>query len=339
MILRKDVTFPLPGAYTRVSQFINQEIPMRILAAVASMLVLPLAVVRAEPFEPQRVPADAKWVLHVDMDTVRTSSLWKLIEKRIDGNPQLQAQIEEVAQRTGMQFPDDVFDVTLYSHSFEEADTVVLLRATTDQQGVLALLQFSPSYSSTPHGAHTIVSWDDKGKVLYGSYFQDDEIVISQTRENVEAALDLLDGKGDALPATMPSGAATSGVLGYVAGSGLEALKQLKKPESPLIEQIDSAWLSLSEADEDAMVRGSVTAKTPQAALQMHRTVEGLRAMLALFAAGEDADLKTRTAADALSTLKVTAEGSVLKIEWPMSLDLIERLSKLDEQPATQPAK
>ena len=64
----------------------------------------------------------------------------------------------------------------------------MLIGAKTDQDKIMGLLQLNPAYSSSKHGSYDVVSWEDKGKTLFGAFHGADQIVMSQSKDNVEAA-------------------------------------------------------------------------------------------------------------------------------------------------------
>ena len=140
-----------------------------------SMLVMTLiaaATAMADPFDAKTVPADAKWVVHIDVDAIAKSSFWPLIEQRINANPNAQAGIQKAEMITGANLPQDLHSITLYGLGFNEADGVILANANVNQQQLLVMLQGNPSFVSFPHGQHEILSWEDKGKTMHGAFFR-----------------------------------------------------------------------------------------------------------------------------------------------------------------------
>ncbi|HEX2971526.1 MAG TPA: hypothetical protein VHP11_04300 [Tepidisphaeraceae bacterium] len=277
---------------------------------------------QAAAFNPKQVPADAKWVLHVDVDAVKESSAGKLLLKELDKREDFQQGITNFQVWAGVKLPEDLHDVTLYGKAFDGSAVVVLIRGTVDPVKITNLLQMVSGYSSTKHGQHEVYAWQDKGKQLYGSLEGSTLVVTRGSQENMAAALDLLDGKGESMKAdaAIASGA---GVLAYVAADGLSQLKQAK---TPLVSQAEAAWLSLREQAEQLVLNAAVTAKTPQFAEQMRVSLEGIKAMVTLAASNENADLKAKAAATVLQTLTAKSQDKTLNLECRISLDLIRNL-------------
>ena len=84
-----------------------------IAATLFTSMLIPIAG-RADAFDPKQVPAQAKWVLHVDMDAARDTKSFDLIRQNILSSAAAQAKINQIDTITGMRFPEDVRDITLY---------------------------------------------------------------------------------------------------------------------------------------------------------------------------------------------------------------------------------
>ena len=109
--------------------------------------------------------------------------------------PRRKAKLQELEMATGMVFPQDLHSVTVYGLGFEEPDGVIVVKAKANQQQLLGMLQMNASYASFAHGDHEVISWEDKGKLMHGSFFSADTIIMAQSQENVEKAIDALAAK------------------------------------------------------------------------------------------------------------------------------------------------
>ncbi len=295
-----------------------------------SLITAASSVAMADPFDAKIVPADAKWIIHIDVDAVAKSAFWPMVEQRINGNPNTQAGVQKFEMIAGMTLPHDLHSVTLYGLGFNESEGIVVAKANANQQQLLALLQMNPSFNSVTHGEHEIVSWEDKGKTMHGAFFATDRVVISQTQENVEKALDLLDGKGDALKAdsvlAQPAGA------GVLAGIASDAVAELaKKPENknnPVFANITSAWITISEQNQNVTLKGTFGAADPTKAQQLKTSAEGLRALGMMLATNESADPKLKMIAPLLPPLEITSQGSNVMVNWTFPFAQIKTLAE-----------
>jgi hypothetical protein len=295
-------------------------------ALVGSMsLILPAVVASANPFDAMQVPVDSKWLLHVDFDAARGSKTWDLINGKLGQNPEYGQKVEEVAQITGMHFPEDFHDVTVFGKSAAEDSGVVLIHGKIDKDKTMSALESNPSYASEMYGTYQVSNWDDKGVKNFGAFHGNDLVVLGRSAAIVENALDTLDAKSASLKSDSPlAGGTQSKALVYVAAKDVASLKKGNQAQSPLVLPIDSAAISFCEQENNLVIQGNVVAITSEAAVQMQQTVNGLRALMSLKSNADDADANTKSAAAALATLSVTQQDHTLNVQWPVSLDLLK---------------
>ncbi len=304
---------------------------MRWMRPIGLTLVVVLGVttfVRAAALDGKRVPEDAKWLVHVDMDAIRGSKTWKnVVEGLLEKNAGFQTAVQNVQLFTGFRFPQDLHDVTLYGQAFSEEAGVVVIHVTVDSSALLSQLALAPGYECFKHGEHEVHAWQDKGKQLYGSFQSKSVAVIGRSRENVEKAIDVLDGRSAAVKAGAGLAEGAKGaVLAYVGGSGLAELQKLQQAKTPLLNEAELAWVSIGEQEESVVVRAAVGTKTSQTAQQMKALLDGLKAMVSLAAANENADAKTKAAGSALQSLMTTVREKTVSAEWRVSLETVRSL-------------
>jgi len=291
---------------------------------------------KADPFDVKIVPTGAKWVVHIDVDAIAKSSFWPLIEAKINADPNVQGGLQQFEMVSGMVLPQDVHAVTLYGLGFEGPDFVIVVKAHANQQQLLNLLQTSPSFTSVTHGEHEIVSWEDKGKIMYGAFFSTDRAVIAQAQENVEKALDTMDGKGEALKAgsvmAQPTG---TGVLAGVASDAVAELA--KKPENknnPVFVNLTSGWITVAEQTGNITAKGSFGTADAAKAQQLKTAADGLKALGMMLAGNENADPKLKMIAPLLPPLEITSQGTSVMINLTVPFTQLKTL--IDEMQAAK---
>jgi len=309
-------------------------------ALLSSLFLLPLSRAGAQPFDAREVPADAKWVLHLDMDAVQASKVGAMLTAKLDKDPRAQAGLNEVQILSGMKIPQDLHDVTIYGKDFTPEGGVVLIHAVTDQAKVVNALKLNPTYASATYGAYEVHTWTDKGKTMHGSYHGAGLILISQSESNLQTALDVLDHKGDAVAPNSPLVAgANKGDLLYLAGTGLTELKPAKEPKSPVLAQVEGAVIAVREQGPNLLAHGTITASALEAAEQIRASLEGIKAIVTLSASGENADAKAKSTAEALQNFTIKAQDKVLTLDWPLSLEMVRTwVDNMGARPATAPA-
>lgn len=282
------------------------------------------AFLQASPFDFQRVPAAAKWVFHLDMDAARGTRTWEMLSKRLESNPSYHESLSKVETLTGMHFPQDLRDVTLFGASSGE-EAVALIHGTIDKAKTLAALQENPAYGSQAFGEYQVLTWDDKGKTMFGAFHDDSNVIIGRSEETVEGALKTMDHKAPATGAVLAAGAKSQPMV-YFSGKDLIDMKKVGPLQSPMLAEMENAWISISEKADSAVVHANIVSRTPEATEQISTALEGIRAMVNLAANAENAAPNAKNAAIALDSLKATVEDRTMQIDWPVSIDLIGKL-------------
>lgn len=298
---------------------------------------------QADPLDIKTVPADAKWILHVDAEAIQKSAVWPTLQQRIAANPVAQQHIKELRAITGMTFPQDLFSVTIYGGGFNERDGVVVVHGRANQEQVFQLLEMNPYYSAQSYSTHDVLSWADKGKVMYGALFGADRAIISQSQQNVEMALDVLDGKAASLKVDSAfARLADAGVMVGIAGEGLSELARRHKAQSPVVNLIESAWLTLGSDQQHLLLRARVLTLDAQKAEQMRGALEGFKNMgLLLTSSNARQDSRAELLSRLLPSLGITVQGTAVQLDWPVSIDSLKDLATAPAQPklsATSPS-
>ena len=87
------------------------------------------------------VPESAKWVLHVDMDALRTTEVWKLIDSEIAKNGQVDIKLGEIEQFTGISSPRGCTTSSIFGLGFSEENVVIVIGGAMDQGRLIGFLQ------------------------------------------------------------------------------------------------------------------------------------------------------------------------------------------------------
>ncbi len=300
------------------------------IAALSALCVAGLiGTTQAKPFDAKSVNEDAKWVLHVDVDALSKTDTWKLIQPKLMNNPQFadaKAKIERVGQ---VKLPDDLHDVTIFGRSFGEQEAVVVINATVNAERLKTLLSLNETYTTASTGGYTVHTWEDKGRNMHAAFANDGRIVISQSSNAVVGAMDTISGKSNPMknPVLMPK-QADAGVLMYVAGDQIAELAKLRAARSPVVQQLQSAWLTVTETDKALSVTSEIAADAPEVAEKVKQAIDGVKAMVSF--AGQD-DPDAMLVSDAILDLSATVEGKNVNVKWniPTSSvsDLLNRVT------------
>ncbi|MBC7783586.1 MAG: hypothetical protein H7144_07080, partial [Burkholderiales bacterium] len=215
-----------------------------ITAALAGALAIGTAA-HARPFDQKTIAASAKWVLHVDVDAVGQSQVWKMAEPKLQNNPQFVKARKDIERIAQVRLPDDLHDITLYGPSFGEKEAVIVIRSAANDERLKTLISLNETYVSKTVGGQTVHSWEDKGKHLFAGFAADRRVVIGQSQDAVVGALDVLAGKMESIKSeVLVPNPQTAGVLMYIAGDEIARLagsRGVTSPRSAVVQHLDNA--------------------------------------------------------------------------------------------------
>ena len=309
--------------------------PKRLILALAAALTL-TGVAAAAPLDAKTVPADAKWVVHVDVDSLAKSETWKLVEPRLAARPNYGKSKAEIERLFAAQLPRDLHDVTLFGPGAGEADAVVVVRAAVDQQRVKTLLSLNESYTTQTIGGQTVHGWRDAGKggaaaraenkaaskQMYGVLDGKNAMIVGQSAQRVAAAADVLDGRGAAMAnAALVPASDAGGLLVYVAGDQIAELAKAGAARSPVLTKLQTAVLTAGESKDGLVLGGRIIAQNAAVAADIVKAANGFKSMLT-FAEDPDAFLVN----EALSGLTLKQDDKTVTADCTVSFDTLTGL-------------
>jgi hypothetical protein len=90
----------------------------------------------AAPLDPKRVPADAKWVIHLDYEALTDTQLMEIYRSK---RPQRVERARKwLQERYGIDPQQDLKDATLFSDSYRSHSGAIVLRTAYDREKVEA---------------------------------------------------------------------------------------------------------------------------------------------------------------------------------------------------------
>lgn len=294
------------------------------LVTAAVVWIACVAAVRAAPLQPERVPADATWMIHVDVDRLRDSMLWELLQPALGDNAAYRAKVRELEEVSGATYPRDLHSLTLYGCDFTEQGVTLQIHAGADVDRILRLLKRNPRYRSYQVGNRLVFSWEDQGRQLFGCFYQGDRLVMGWSQKALEHALAVIDGREAGLKADSPLAgglppAAGPAPLLSMACLDLASLRQEGLVKSPLLAPVHSAWMRLGDEGGIASVQARAQTDGPDSAEHLRVSVEGLKAIAAL-ADTDGRDPQARVRALLAQGISVTAGGAAVDLSWRANL-------------------
>ena len=167
---------------------------------LGGLCALPL-LANAAPLRRADVTANPAWLVHVDCDGLRASTLGKYFLSELD-KPEAKAKLEGF--QTMFQFDPrtQLHGATLYGNSVAPEEGLLMIYADFDAMHLVTLAESAKDSQSSPHGDNMIYSWIDENKkakdgVKPRTYaaIQGNRVLFGQREECVSRALDVLAGK------------------------------------------------------------------------------------------------------------------------------------------------
>ncbi len=283
--------------------------------------------VQAEPFRMADVAADAKWIAHADVDTLKGTRLGDRVLDKLNEN-EVEVKLEALEAVFNFDPREDLSGLTLYGSAGDSQEAVAVIRGNFDAKRLVTLIRAGDTYKKSTHGAHRIHSWIDEeepDKRKYGSFPDDNTLVISDAKAMVKDALDVLDGTGKSLSPSGELGDAVAGNNGsfFIAAVNMAELPDLA-PDAAMLKKARAFQLSLGEAGSDVEGTLRLTATDEDVAEQVQKVLEGMIAFAHLNQEDQPELLAIAKAAE------ITRDGNVVEVVLRHPAD--EVIAFLEEQ-------
>jgi len=169
---------------------------VKVLSVAVAVLFTLTAWLQAGPLDLRQVPANAQWVAHVDVDTMRGPPVFgqafaAVTERWND----VETRLHCLRDAFGLDLAAGLHSITLYGDQFGKPTGVLIANVDVDRRVLEAEMKEAPGYRADKHGPHTLHSWADEHGPLIGVFYSRTVLVFGRTAADVAAAVDVLDGK------------------------------------------------------------------------------------------------------------------------------------------------
>src|SRR5262245_32572856 len=163
---------------------------------------------RAEPLKLDRIPADAKWIAHLDADAARSSKVIATVMKEC-----LKPLDRDTISESSHTCPwlagrfDKLRDVTLYGSRLGLRHGVAIVRGEWDKKEFLKKLQEKMEVKTATRGGQEVYTWTkykgtDLAHEVALAFPAEGVMVFASGVEELDTALGVLAGKGKNLAGT-----------------------------------------------------------------------------------------------------------------------------------------
>lgn len=249
---------------------------------------------RAGDLIPELVPADARWLAHLDLEALQKSALFQAAREN-DAEFHLDQGLEEFQRELGADPFELVRSVTLFSTRAEPETGVAVLTVGEKAEEVLAKLQQQPGFRTVQANGRELLTWNeshhgDGGEPAY-AYVRRFEgvanrlVYVSNREDDLMAAIDVLESKkpdvtDDSLRRLSASPGPNS--ILFVATSeripGLDGVERM----SAVAALADGLRFDLGETNGQLHAQLVVTAKDAHDARNITSVLQGVSALASL---------------------------------------------------------
>ncbi len=222
------------------------------------------------------IPADAEWVVHLDLAKFKSSHIGNLLIQEEQGG--IKKKAKAFYKQTSIELLKDVNSITIYGLGKKKQQTVMCLKGNFDKKYLLSLLEKVDTHREIAHGKHIIHKWNHSE---YGLFVGEDLIFLAWNEEAIKTALDAVDGRSPNI--------STSSLKSYadqIPGDAFFAalVKDISalagySSKAVILKKAGSGLFTLTEKDEILNLRINATAQTPTDAMNMEQIIRGLMAV------------------------------------------------------------
>lgn len=300
------------------------------------LALLPLAT-QAGPLDRKEVAADAKWVIHVDLEALLKTKVGKEFASRLLSPKLVQGQAA-LKQQLGVDYDwHDIHGLTLYGRDYrapQRAKGVLLIHSALDlKAGLEAAMKKQAAAGQggagpvvpLEVGANALYSLDDKA---YAAISPRQPAVVGQSRTQVEEARAVLQGGRDSLKGADADAllipVAKDGAFIFVAAARGFASEAPLPPQAQVLRKADGLQATLRESGDDLLLNLALLTKDAQVSGQIQQVIQGLKALVAI---GANDRPEVQRLAQAID---VDARGG--RVEVTLRIPLAMAFQKIGEQ-------
>ena len=247
------------------------------------MALLLSTAARAEALKKNIVPADASWVIHLNLEQLLGSRFFTHMMGAKEW-AEVESKNAQFAKKFRINLLKDIKAVTVYGKGHDEESAVACISGRFDMDHLLDLLGMDDEHKEIPYGNFTMHNWDGDA---YGAFAGNDLVLITQTEAGLKHALDVISGKAENITGSAAGSiiarTPTDSLLTAVARNISELLGQEKDEHSAILKKAEAAMLHLTERGDDIFMGAEVSASSAKDADNIEQMLKGLRAMLDLY--------------------------------------------------------
>jgi hypothetical protein len=285
----------------------------------------------------QHFPADAKWVLHLDLKALNQSPMGQFVRQAMD--EEAHRGLASLKAMSGIDLTNDVDSLVVCGKGDAQAGGVMYVYGRFDIQKLTAIAGGAKEFQNKAFGERSLLSWQDKGKRNNLCFIDPTLAVMSQDEQLVQEAVKTIDGQ--------VAGMGKEGPFGHVLTHSKDRFFALQannlsafagaNPQLQLFKQAEAVML---EVGQMAGANGldcalAIKAATPELAQQMNQAAMGLQALFQLQAA------QNPEAAAIAQGVKVGLQDTIVTVNLKLTEDVLKKQIqvRVEQRKAAQAAR
>lgn len=283
---------------------------------------LPFGLVEAKPLNLEQVADDANWLMHVDFDSARASSIGSFIMDEIESKSEAVERMAEVKASYGVD-PKGFSGLTMFGNG-EHKKGIAIMSGGLDPEKMTAFARKNDTFETIESGKYEIHSLNqDKRHPMAFATLKNEVIVGGPNADYVRQGIKLAKGKGAsrgpiALLGELRRIIDNPGFIAYVDMAKASAHHDLDRYGMGMAKKMKSMGMVVGEADGLLKMVAIVVAEDEETAAQMEGMANGMMAMAAL---GKDSKHRL---ANLLKSQSVTRIGNTVTLQVGLAIDVIE---------------
>lgn len=255
--------------------------PAGMFGFASCLWILTIAPSLAAPLPQAHVSADAKWMLHLDINQFAPSETCRILMNHTGGTHTVTTLMNHYHSLLGADPLKTLSTITLYGEQASGNRGVAIVRGTIPSKKLISRLSSYPGYTTRKRSGTTIHLWKDKtseanmNACLYSSGL----LVITSDDASMNSALGILEGSQPSLAGkrnpslTIPS--AVNGAFLTVASCGYAGASP-HPLKAMLLRNTSCTTMQVAESKGMLDATIALAAVSTDAAFQIHQILNGL---------------------------------------------------------------
>lgn len=308
---------------------------------IALLLVAPAAL--ADGLQKNRVPAGVQWVAHLDVEALRSSTLYDVVHEEAgkSGTNELDAGLAQFKLYAGLDPTVDFKSVTLYGTSKSEKSCVALLSGNSSVDDALVKLKTKENYRTTPVQSYMVHTWGDDHETWYAYVVHkdgaDERVVLaSQDSAALARGIALLERGGESLAdagrSDLRATPSRGSILFAAASTDLIDLGSGDQPASAVARLAKTIVVDVGEDHGTLWAHAVLDSRTPEDAQRIQQVLQGAVALAGLVGGDEHHDQARTTLQHITEALHLNVTDTRVEASFRYDTrELFAELKSLDD--------